>query len=62
MDRSGRAFAAHEQAAVSRTILEAYRYQYIFSGVQRTRFPEILRGMIGDTQFGRVTGALSALG
>ena len=43
------------------TFLEAYRYQYILSGVQKTRFAEILRGMLDETQFERIVQALAPL-
>jgi hypothetical protein len=58
---ANRAFSAEEQDVVRATLLRAYRYQYIFSGVTRTRFPEILRQHITEAQFERITQALSAL-
>jgi hypothetical protein len=61
MQHAGLAFAPAEQAAVAKTILEAYRYQYILSGVQATHFPEILRGLVSDAQFERIVGALAPL-
>jgi hypothetical protein len=61
MQRAGRAFGASERAAVSATFLQAYRYQYIFSGVQKTKFAAVLREMIGDEEFGRVGAALATI-
>jgi hypothetical protein len=59
--RAGRAFSASEHKAIHSTFLRAYRYQYILSGVQSTRFVEILRGLISDAQFERVVAALAPL-
>lgn len=41
--------------------LKAYRYQYITSGLQMTRFPEILHKVITNTQRARVEAALAPL-
>jgi hypothetical protein len=43
-------------------VLKAYRFQYILSGVERTRFPAILRSMLTEEQFQRVVAALAPLG
>jgi hypothetical protein len=59
--RAGRSFSAPQQAAIRTTFLRAYRYQYILSGVESTRFVELLRGLIGDVQFQRVAQALAPL-
>jgi hypothetical protein len=56
-----RRFTADEEEAIRTTFLKAYRYQYICSGVQQTRFTEILRGMIDETEFGRIAAALASL-
>jgi hypothetical protein len=61
MARAGRAFSSPEQDALRAMFLRAYRHQYILSGVQSTRFTEILRGFISDTQFERVAQALATL-
>lgn len=47
--------------AVASTFLRAYRYQYIASGLKHTRFPEILFGMLNETQRQRVNAALAPL-
>ncbi len=47
--------------AVSKIFLRAYRYQYIVSGLQRTRFPTILFGMLSEAQRQRVNAALAPL-
>ena len=51
LDEAGR-------ARVASTFTAAYRYQYLLSGVARTRFPEILRSMVTDADFGRVAASL----
>jgi hypothetical protein len=61
VSRTSRTFSPEEQDVIRATLLRAYRYQYIFSGIQRTRFPDILRQHITEAQFERVTTALSAL-
>jgi hypothetical protein len=61
LERAGRSFQPAERAAVAAAFLEAYRYQYILSGVQKTRFPEMLRSLIDEAQFERITGALATL-
>jgi hypothetical protein len=62
LDRADGTFSLTEQDLIRATLLRAYRYQYIFSGIQRTRFPEILREHVTQAQFERITLALSALG
>ncbi len=57
----GRDLGAAEQAAVHATVLKAYRFQYILSGVERTRFPAILKSMLTEEQFQRVVAALALL-
>ena len=61
LERAGKSFEPCERRAVAATFLEAYRYQYILSGIQQTRFPELLRTMIDEAQFGRIATALAAL-
>lgn len=59
--RAGRVFSASEEEVLRATFLEAYRYQYILSGVEQTRFAEILRELIDGEQFDRIVAGLSAL-
>ncbi len=42
-------------------VLSAYRWQYIFSGVEIPRFMEILTSMVNDEQTGRIGAALETL-
>jgi hypothetical protein len=46
---------------VNATVLKAYRWQYIVSGVMEPRFQKILRGLISDTQMTRIQTALAPL-
>jgi hypothetical protein len=57
----GRELTSAEQAAVERTMLRAYRFQYVLSGVKSTRFPEILARLIPGQEFQRIEGALAPL-
>lgn len=50
-----------ELASVQVTFLRAYRYQYIGSGIQQTRFAEILFGLVGDLEATRIKAALGPL-
>ena len=57
----GRTFDATQEQEVRDTMLHAYRWQYIVSGVTDDRFLKILRGMITEAQFGRIGGALAPI-
>ncbi|MBE7482221.1 MAG: hypothetical protein HS104_19865 [Polyangiaceae bacterium] len=50
-----------QTAEVEQVFLGAYRYQYILSGVERTRFPAILSELISDADMSRVVAALAPL-
>jgi hypothetical protein len=50
-----------EHARIAETFLRAYRYQYIGSGVQLTRFPEILFALVGEADAARIKAALAPL-
>jgi hypothetical protein len=56
-----RPFASQERGAVELTFFAAYRYQYVLSGVQRTRFPAILAELVTPQQLARVVQALAQL-
>ena len=56
-----RVFDPAQQARIEATFLKAYRYQYILSGVQSTRFAEVLRSLVDESQFARVVAALETL-
>jgi hypothetical protein len=61
LSQSGGAFGSEQQAAVHTTMLKAYRWQYIFSGVQEPRFLEVLGSMITPDQGARINAALVSL-
>jgi hypothetical protein len=56
-----RALTDDERGAVHAAFLRAYRWQYIGSGVQETRFVEVLSGMITPDQSARISSALQPL-
>ncbi len=57
----GRTLTAEEVAKLRSGVLEAYRWQYIVSGVKDPRFNEILGGMITAAQGQRIGEALAPL-
>jgi hypothetical protein len=61
VDVCGRPMTAVEVEAVKATVLAAYRWQYIVSGVQISRFGELLNGMITPAQRQRIGAALAPI-
>ncbi|HSO05696.1 MAG TPA: diiron oxygenase [Pelomicrobium sp.] len=61
IDAAGRAFTPDEAKRIRDTVLKAYRWQYIVSGVQEPRFQEILGGFINDAQAARIGAALAPI-
>lgn len=57
----GRKTSADNSAHIHEAILDAYRWQYIFSGAQHPHFLEVLSSLITEKQGTRITAALSAL-
>jgi hypothetical protein len=57
----GRPMTAAEVETVKATVLAAYRWQYIVSGVQIPRFGELLNGMITPAQGARIGAALAPI-
>ncbi len=57
----GRPMTEAEADAVKATVLAAYRWQYIVSGVQNPRFGELLNGMITPAQGERIGAALAPI-
>lgn len=57
----GRAFSKTEADRIKKTMLAAYRWQYIVSGVQDERFQKILGGMVSEAQMQRIGTALAPL-
>jgi hypothetical protein len=58
---SGRLVDAGEQARIAAAFLNAYRWQYILSGVQVPHFGALLTGMLSAEQHGRIAAALAPL-
>jgi hypothetical protein len=56
-----RAFTGEEMEAVQQSILKAYRWQYILSGVQVPRFGQVLSGLITPEQSERLGSALATI-
>ncbi len=56
-----RNFSPAEQCAIRSTMLRAYRWQYIASGIQHPSFRELLAKVASEAQIARIDGALSAI-
>jgi hypothetical protein len=54
-------YSDSQARAIRETILKAYRWQYIVSGIEEGTFVELLSGMLTDAQLGRIKNALSPL-
>jgi hypothetical protein len=61
VDSCGRPLTVTEVATTTATVLAAYRWQYILSGVQIPRFGELLNGMITPEQGERIDAALALI-
>jgi hypothetical protein len=61
LENCGRSISESEQQAVSRTILNAYRWQYIVSGAQHRPFQRVLGDLITEAQAQRIGKALAPL-
>ena len=57
----GRQLNRFQTGMVQKTLLEAYRWQYILSGAQHPHFASTLAGLTTETQLGRIHDALSGL-
>jgi len=57
----GRRLAQSDRARVEGGLLNAYRWQYILSGVQAPHFSALLTGMLNAEQHGRIAAALAPL-
>jgi DNA-binding Lrp family transcriptional regulator len=58
---AGRPYEASEHAAIDETLLKAYRWQYIVSGVQEPRFMEVLKSLVTKQQLDRIVIALTPI-
>jgi hypothetical protein len=57
----GRPLPSDENEAVHKSLLAAYRWQYIISGVQEPRFGQVLNGMITGNQASRIETAMAPI-
>jgi hypothetical protein len=58
---NARKLGKEEAATLRSALLEAYRWQYIVSGIQNDRFLPILGGMLDTAQMTRITTALAPI-
>jgi hypothetical protein len=58
----GRSFREEEMKKTLTGVLEAYRWQYIFSGTTHHRFTALLNNLTTEGQRQRISGALAAIG
>jgi hypothetical protein len=58
---AGRVFDVGQIHAIHKTLLEAYRWQYIVTGVQDPRFLEVLSSMINSEHGERINAALAPI-
>jgi hypothetical protein len=56
-----RSLTPTEAEATASSILAAYRWQYIVSGMAEPRFSNLLRGLVSDQQWERINHALSSV-
>ena len=61
LEVAGRAFDAEQSSAIHATTLDAYRWQYIVSGVQDPRYLGILGSMVNTEQGARINAALAPI-
>jgi hypothetical protein len=58
---AGRSFTPKEMDTIADTLLKAYRWQYIVSGVQQKRFTDVLGELVAPAQMERIGTALGPL-
>lgn len=56
-----RPFGIEQQQRIQETLLKAYRWQYIVSGVQHPRFAGKLASLVSEAQMQRIGGALAGI-
>ena len=61
LDVTGMASDPARAKQVNATVLKAYRWQFIVSGVMEPRFQKILQGLISEAQMTRIQAALAPL-
>lgn len=58
---AGRTFSTRETMEITDTLLRAYRWQYIVTGVQEPRFGEVLQSLVTPAQMARIGKALAPI-
>ncbi len=58
---SARAFSDGQKQQIHDTVLKAYRWQYIVSGVMEARFQKVLFALVDEAQGARIQAALAPL-
>jgi hypothetical protein len=58
---SNRSFSEEERERLKAGVLKAYRWQYIFSGVEHPSFQELLGSLITEAQGQRLKEALTSI-
>jgi hypothetical protein len=58
---AGKPFSAAQQRAIHDTVLKAYRWQYIVSGMMEPRFQKTLFGLVNAAQRARIESAFASL-
>ena len=61
LDVTGMADNDVRAVQINNTVLKAYRWQFIVSGVMEPRFQKILQGLISEAQMTRIQAALASL-
>ena len=59
--RAGRTFPSAEAMAIHDTMLKAYRWQYLASGVMEPRFMDVVKAMVTPAQMERIGAALGPI-
>ncbi len=61
LDQIGSSLYEENKTHVEETILAAYKWQYIDSSIEDTRFPKILSELLNESQMSRIAQALESL-
>jgi len=61
LESSGGVYSSDEQTTIHDVMLKAYRWQYIVSGVQGSRFAEVLKALVTPAQMQRIGTALAPI-
>ena len=56
-----RPFGEQERARIKTSVLSAYRWQYIITGVEQKHFSRLLTSMTTPTQMSRIQSALAPI-